>query len=66
MSITLLVVGVLTILGCVAAPGICFSFFGDEMPGWLEDYLPALAAIGSFLGCIICFTGLGMLIVEAS
>lgn len=64
-ALILIIVGAVMMLAAAVFPPLTFAVFGDEIPDWLEDWAPALAVIGCFIGLIILFAGLGLLVVAA-
>lgn len=57
-TVVRLLIALTMIVLAFALPSLCYAFAGDEMPGWLEEWLPLASIVLGLAG------GIGFVVIE--
>lgn len=60
-----LLIALVEIVLAFALPSICYALAGDEMPGWMEEWLPLASIVLGLAGGIALVVSVVMLFVQA-
>ena len=61
-----LLIALTMIVLAFALPSLCYAFAGDEMPGWLEEWLPLASIVLGLAGGIGFVVSVVLLFVQAA